>query len=85
LSESIQVKVSSRYQISVPSKARKELNIQRGDRLIVDVQDGMILLVPVPGDITEYLAGLHKDIWRGVDAVTYLREERGSWGRSESE
>jgi len=40
------VKVSNRYQISLPSLARKQLNIQAGDRLLVDIQDGMIVLLP---------------------------------------
>ncbi len=31
------VKVSGRFQISLPSHARQQLNIQAGDRLLVDV------------------------------------------------
>lgn len=37
----VSVKVGSRYQIAVPRIARERLNIQRGDRLLVDVQDGL--------------------------------------------
>jgi len=40
----VSVKVSSRYQIVVPRIARERLNIQRGDRLLVDVQDGLLIL-----------------------------------------
>lgn len=85
MTQQMRVKVSSRYQIAIPSRARKALNIQRGDRLLVDVQDGMILLIPVSEDISDHLAGLHKEIWKGVDAMTYIREERGSWGHSEND
>ena len=63
MSDSITVKVSSRYQISVPSAARKRLNIQAGDRLLVDVQDGLIILYPQPTNYTDHMYGLHKDIW----------------------
>ncbi len=41
------VKVSSKYQIAVPQIARKKLNIKQGDLLLVDVQDGMIILIPL--------------------------------------
>ncbi len=76
------VKVSNRYQISLPSLARKELCIEAGDRLLVDVQDGMIILVPEPEDYVAYLAGLHREIWQGVDTAIYLNEERSAWSES---
>ena len=34
------VKVSSRFQITVPAATRKQLGIERGDQLIVEVRDG---------------------------------------------
>jgi AbrB family looped-hinge helix DNA binding protein len=82
--EPLSVKVSSRYQISVPSRAREELDIQSGDRLLVDVQDGMIILIPEPKDYAAQLAGLHHEIWEHVDTDAYLDEERQAWGDSES-
>jgi AbrB family looped-hinge helix DNA binding protein len=79
------VKVSNRYQIVVPQQARKQLKIRSGDRLLVDVQDGMILLIPQPKRYTEYLEGLHSDIWQGVDVPRYIREEREAWDSSKKE
>lgn len=73
------VKVSAKYQIAVPQIARKKLNIKKGDRLLVDVQDGVIVLIPEPKRYTNYLAGLHSEIWKGVDTKEYLNEERGAW------
>ena len=35
--EAITVRVSNRYQISLPSLACKQLNIQTGDRLLADI------------------------------------------------
>ena len=75
----ITVKVSKRYQIAVPSIIREQLHIQSGDRLIVDVQDGMILLLPQPENYTQHLAGLHAEVWEGIDTERYLREEREKW------
>jgi len=76
------VKVSAKYQIAVPQIARKKLNIQKGDRLLVDVQDGVIVLIPEPKRYTEYLQGLHGDIWKGVDIEKYINGERDAWTNS---
>jgi AbrB family looped-hinge helix DNA binding protein len=76
------VKVSARYQIAVPSAVRDQLNIKQGDRLIVDVQDGVIILTPEPSDYAERLAGLHSDVWEGVDSDQYLQAERNAWDDS---
>lgn len=73
------VKVSGRHQISLPSRARRELGIDAGDRLLVAVQDGMIILLPQPDDFVQALAGLHREVWQGVDATAYPSEERAPW------
>jgi AbrB family looped-hinge helix DNA binding protein len=73
------VKVSRRYQIAVPAIARSQLNIQSGDLLIVDIQDGMLILLPEPESYTQKLAGLHHEIWEGVSADEYVDRERQVW------
>lgn len=83
MSDQISVKVSRRYQIAVPHQARLHLNIQSGDRLIVDIQDGMIILLPQPVNYTQALLGLHKEVWEGKTA-NYLDNERKSWEPSTS-
>ena len=72
-------KVSQKNQISLPSRAREILGIGAGDRLLVDVQDGMLILLPQPEDYVSALAGLHREVWLGVDVATYINEERDSW------
>ena len=79
------VKVSRRHQISLPSRARRTLNIEAGDRLLVDIQDNMIILLPQPEDFVSYMAGLHKDIWQQVDTAEYLNQEREAWPEVESQ
>jgi len=79
MSQSVSVKVSSRYQIAVPRIARERLNIKSGDRLLVDVQDGVLILLPQPQDYAVHLAGLHREIWAGLDTTAYLQEERDAW------
>jgi len=76
------VKVNARYQITVPKNAREKLNIKKGDHLLVDVQDGVIVLILQPKRYTDYLAGLHSEIWKDVDAETYLNGEREVWTNS---
>ena len=74
----MRVKVSERNQISLLSSVRKQLNIKPGDYLLMDVQDGVIVMAPAPPPNTDYWLGLHKEIWAGIDTTQYLREERSS-------
>lgn len=76
------VKVSGRYQISLPSRARRELGIEAGDRLMVVVQEGMLILLPQPQDYARSMVGLHREVWEGVDTAAYLNEERATWTTS---
>jgi len=78
------VKVSERYQIALPSAARRQLNIKAGDRLLVDIQDGVLVLIPQPEDYVQAMAGLHQEIWKGVNTTKYLQEERTAWDPSSS-
>ena len=79
MSHPTSVKVSSRYQIAVPRIAREHLDIKSGDRLLVDIQDGLLILLPQPQDYAAHLAGLHREVWTGLDTTAYLQEERDAW------
>lgn len=79
------VKVSGRNQISLPSRARRELGIESGDRLMVVVQDGMLILLPQPQDYVQSMAGLHRELWQGIDTTAYLNEERATWTTSDND
>ncbi len=79
MSQSTTVKVSSRNQIALPSEARKRLSIEPGDRLLVDVQNGMLILVPQPKDYAAYMAGLHRKVWQDIDTDAYIENERDAW------
>ena len=79
MSQLTTVKVSSRNQIALPSQARKKLGIQPGDRLLVEVQDGVLVLIPQPEDYVATMTGLHHEVWDGVDTEAYLNEERDAW------
>ncbi len=83
MSHTQSVKVSNRYQIAIPSAARKQLGIEAGDRLLVDVQGDVIVLLPKPENYVTYMAGLHKEVWRDIEAPAYLNEERAAWNASD--
>ena len=72
------VQVSAKFQISIPQIVRRKLNIKKGDRLLVDVQDGVIVLIPEPKRYADYLQGLHGEIWKGIDVQKYLNGERNA-------
>jgi AbrB family looped-hinge helix DNA binding protein len=82
MSISTSVKVSKRYQIAVPAIARQLLNIRSGDRLLVDIQGGILVLIPEPKNYTDTMAGLHKEVWEGMDAQKYVDQEREAWAGS---
>ena len=63
----------------------EQLNIKAGDRLLVDVQDGILVLIPEPRRYAKYLQGLHGGIWKGADAQEYVNAEREAWMNSASE
>jgi len=76
------VKVSSKHQIALPASVRRELGIRSGDELLVDVSAGHVVLVPKPRSPEEWvkrLAGLHKEVWDGIDPREYVRAEREAW------
>jgi bifunctional DNA-binding transcriptional regulator/antitoxin component of YhaV-PrlF toxin-antitoxin module len=59
--------------------ARKQLGLAAGDELLVEVRGTTILLIPRPRSYAKRLRGLHKEVWKGVDAKAYVREERKGW------
>ncbi len=73
------VRISSKNQIVIPREARKALSLGAGDELLVEIEDGRLVLYPRPKNYAKHLRGLHKGVWRGVDATEYVREERKNW------
>jgi len=73
------VRVSRKYQIVIPKQTRKVLNVSQGDELVVSVIDGQIVMKPKPKNYTEYMRGLHKEVWKDVEVTEYIEEERKTW------
>ena len=76
----LSVKVSTKHQIVVPSEARRELDIQAGDRLDVLVSGDSIVLRKRPARPSDRLRGLAAGKgWYDPDPVTYVRRMRDEW------
>lgn len=73
------VRVSSKFQIAVPSEVRRKLGIRAGDTLIIDVRGEHAVLMREPEDWAGRFFGLHKETWEGVDMDDYVRGERAAW------
>ena len=73
------VTMSSKNQIVIPREAREKLHIGPGEKLLVLSKEDRIILLPRPRDFVARMAGLHKEVWEGVDIEGYLAEERENW------
>ena len=73
------VRVSKKYQVVIPKQARDALKIDRGDELVVSIREGQVIMKPKPKNYTEHMRGLHKNLWKDVDATKYVEKEREAW------
>ena len=73
---------SSKCQIRRPARLVRELGLQPGDKLAVELEDGRLILHPRPKDWVSYTAGSLKGVYGETkeDIDAYLKEVRGSWG-----
>ncbi len=72
-------KLSTKHQIVIPRDARRQLSLAPGDRLLIEVRDGALILTPRPQSYARHLRGLHREVWRDVDPLKYVQEERKGW------
>ncbi|MBL0345498.1 AbrB/MazE/SpoVT family DNA-binding domain-containing protein [Candidatus Villigracilis affinis] len=73
------VKVNGRNQITLPRNVREKLKIKTGDYFLVNIQNGMMILVPQPESNANHMQGLHAEIWKDINTENYLDEERKAW------
>ncbi|MEW6606614.1 MAG: AbrB/MazE/SpoVT family DNA-binding domain-containing protein [bacterium] len=57
-------KLSSKYQIVIPKKIRRELNLKSGDELIMKIEDDKIIMRAKPKSYTDYMLGLGEKVWK---------------------
>lgn len=73
------VTVSSKGQVTIPSKLRKQLGIAKGERFLVLMENNAIKLVPVPK--LSKLAGVDEEVFRGRKPSEEIETLRKEWTR----
>ncbi len=77
MNEAETVTVSSKGQVTLPSKLRKRLKIAKGEKLLVVSEDNTIKLVPVPK--LSKLAGVDKELFANRKPSEELKVMRKEW------
>ena len=75
----VTVKIGSKYQVVIPLPIRKKVRIHPQNEVLVEEVNGAIIILPKPTSFTEFMLGLGKEAWKGVDPKTYVRKERAAW------
>ncbi len=67
--------ISGKNQIVIPKEAREALGVKAGDKLLVIVRKGQVIVLQKPKSYQAAIRGLA----RGIYPKGYLRKERESW------
>lgn len=78
------VRVTRKHQVVAPKEARKALGVGSGDKLVVEVAKGKVMVKARPKSYAKYMLGLHSKIWTGVKVEEYVRKEREAWQKQAS-
>jgi AbrB family looped-hinge helix DNA binding protein len=70
-----EAKLSSKNQIVIPREAREALNLKAGDKVIVSVRGGRVIVLEKPKSFASAIRGLARKTYPGG----YLDKERRSW------
>lgn len=69
-----EVKVTRKYQITIPKRIREKLGIKIGDKLLIDVVDDKIVIIPIkPKDALKKLATIADRILGGPKKINAVR------------
>jgi AbrB family looped-hinge helix DNA binding protein len=71
----VEATLSSKNQIVIPREAREALGLKAGDKLLVSVHDGKVIVMERPAKFHLAIRGLA----RGIYGPEYLKKERESW------
>lgn len=76
------VKLGRKGQLVIPKEIREALGLKEGDRLLVGVEGGRVVLT-APGEYARRTRGALRGIWGGKEEIQrYLEGERASWGKA---
>ena len=67
--------ISSKNQIVIPREAREALGVKAGDKLLIIVRNGHVIILQKPKSHAAAIHGLAREMY----PKGYLRKERESW------
>lgn len=73
------VRVGPKYQVVIPQEVRKKVPILPKEEVLVEEINGVIVIFPQPKSFTEFMLGLGKDSWKGIDPRAHVKKERATW------
>lgn len=73
------VTVTSKGQVTLPSRLRRELKIVEGEKLLVIREGDAIKMIPVPK--LSRLAGVDREVFEGKKPSEEIQAMRGEWTR----
>lgn len=71
------VTVTSKGQVTIPSRLRRELRIAKGEKLLVIREGDAIKIIPVPR--LSKLAGVDEELFKGKNPVKEIEVMRREW------
>jgi AbrB family looped-hinge helix DNA binding protein len=73
-------KLTSKYQITIPTEIRHQLALQAGDRVAIELDGDRAVIRPIHGGHTARLRGLGKTVWKKLEGgESWLEQERQTW------
>ncbi len=73
------VKVGPKYQVVIPKSIRDKVPLLPQEEVLVEEINGAIVILPHMKSFTEFMFGLGKKAWRGIDPKSYVKKERAGW------
>ena len=72
------VTMTSKNQITLPIEIARQLNVKPGDKLVVELVQDHVVLMPQPGSWADYVVGSVKGVYgaRKEDIDSYINEVR---------
>ncbi len=70
--------IDNHCQVRLPEEIRQALNLHPEDELLVQLEGEKLVLCPKVKGYARRLRGLHKEVWKDIDATEYVRQERES-------
>lgn len=75
------VKISSKRQITIPADIFRLLDLKEGQKLMVEVNEGRLILTARPISLTKAIGGATKGLYgnTSADIDEYIEKERSAW------